>query len=89
LFESFSQAFGAADQVIITSTYGVAGRDTGDHQDPAQQLNQELGSKSHWYASNWQEVEKLLAEHCKPDNILLFMGAGSIDSLARNTLRHA
>jgi UDP-N-acetylmuramate--alanine ligase len=89
LFERFSQAFQSADKVIITNTYEVAGREEHEQKDPAVELSQELGVQPHWYAASWAEAEKLLEEHYTADDILLFMGAGSIDSLARNTLRHA
>jgi UDP-N-acetylmuramate-alanine ligase len=75
--------------VIITNTYEVAGREEHEQKDPAVELSQELGVQPHWYAASWAEAEKLLEEHYTADDILLFMGAGSIDSLARNTLRHA
>ncbi len=89
LFERFSQAFAGADRVIITNTYEVAGRDEHELRDPAKQLSDDLGSKPHWYADNWSQVESLLAQHSTSDDILLFMGAGTIDSLARNTLKNA
>ncbi|MFH0873586.1 MAG: UDP-N-acetylmuramate--L-alanine ligase [Candidatus Komeilibacteria bacterium] len=88
LFDSFSRAFAAADKIIILQTFKVAGReDDVEETDIARKLAKEIGAKAR-YAADFAQARTLLGQICQPADIIIFMGAGDIDSLARSIIEH-
>ncbi len=88
LFDRFSHAFSQADKVIILQTYKVAGReDDVEETGIAHNLATEIGPKA-LYAADFDQAQTLIKSHSQADDILLFMGAGDVDSLARSIISH-
>ncbi len=79
LMSEFSRAFTGASEIILTDIYSSA-RETSDLGISGKTLVEET-AKHHrnvFYAPNFPAVKNLLHQHLKPQDILIFMGAGSI-----------
>jgi len=89
LFDDFVKCFGLADFVILNEIYDVAGRDAEKNQISAKQLVEsiiktgQLKSEQIVYSPDLSTTEKLIQENVKPHDLLLIMGAGEIDEVAR------
>ena len=86
LFDDFVTAFDAADVVVLAEIYGVKGRtDTADisSSDLVDAIKQHNSSLNISYAASLDDVEKQLREEIKDGDVVLVMGAGDIDSVAR------
>lgn len=78
LFKEFSEAFYAADKVIITDIYAAREKDPGDihSKDLVQALYQNnIDAK---YIATFDEIEEYLRENLKGDTILITCGAGPV-----------
>ncbi|MCD5383033.1 UDP-N-acetylmuramate--L-alanine ligase [Candidatus Gracilibacteria bacterium] len=86
LFDDFCKSFGDADLVIIPSIYKVRDKDEDVKKMSPKQLADgilEISGNSK-FLDGYNETEKFLRENFENDeNILIFMGAGDIDNLAR------
>ena len=88
LMADFSQAFDLADEAIITSTYQVSGREDGNKAvDSAKILSQKIGRPKIKYVENFEQLTEQLNLLPQQDYLIIFMGAGSIDSFARDYVR--
>jgi len=92
LFEDFIDAFDLADELIFSEIYDVAGRE--DDQEPIsshdlvysiQDYDMSQGkSREVVYAEDPATAERELRDRIKSDEIVIIMGAGDIDQVARN-----
>jgi UDP-N-acetylmuramate--alanine ligase len=79
LMSEFSRAFTGASEIILTDIYSSA-RETSDLGISGKTLVEET-AKHHrnvFYAPDFSAVKNLLHQHLKQQDILIFMGAGSI-----------
>lgn len=84
LFRDFVTALMPASKVIIPEIFDVAGREHGEEISSngiVQAINAEGGKAE--YASNLLEAEQLIRSQSASYDVILMMGAGDIDSLAR------
>lgn len=86
LFEEFVGAFDGVDELVLAEIYEVEGRDEGDDIS-SQQLVDRIKDRNVidnvFFAPDYKAIEDYLRDHIKPGDLLIFMGAGTIDNLAR------
>lgn len=93
LFTEFSKAFEGADQIILTDIYGVAGRDQQQDTDKVSLINklaQEINDNTHvmpLVEKNLNQLVNHIEKNIKKKDIILIMGAGSIDQIIRQHLK--
>jgi len=89
LYQDFLKSFDAADEVIFSEIYDVAGREEDEDQavsslnlaEDIAERNEKL--KGHiFYAKDLEETRKLIDEKIQADDVLLVMGAGDIVEVA-------
>ncbi len=93
LFDDFVEALkDAADVVILSEIYAVKGRmedrnvSSSDLVDAISRLrNREMGNFV--YGGNLEQTKRIVLEHIQPGDVVIFMGAGDIDQLAREMVR--
>lgn len=84
LLNDFAKAFTLADEVIISEIYKVSGRE--DKQQEKVTSHDLLAKMKHnykHYAADLAEVEAILQSSNFHKSVLLFIGAGDIDNVAR------
>lgn len=96
LLDQFARAFYLADQVIVSEIYSVSGRE--DHikaKGPERSRREDVSSvdlvelmnHSHkYYASDFKKVKEILKDINPSNSIIIFIGAGDIDDLAREVI---
>lgn len=85
LFTEFVTSFDAADIVIVSEIYEVAGR-TEEKFESSQDMVRAITARGHkqaYYAESLDAARQKLEELNRHSDIIVMMGAGSIDSLAR------
>lgn len=89
LFNDFVDALkDAADLVIVSDIYAVKGR-MEDHNVTSRDIVHEIiktlkhESKEIVYGGGLAETKRVVLEQIKPGDVVIFMGAGDIDNLAR------
>ncbi|TSC72417.1 MAG: UDP-N-acetylmuramate--L-alanine ligase [Parcubacteria group bacterium Gr01-1014_38] len=85
----FVKALALFDAVLLAEVYDVAGREDAALRVTTRGWVDELralGTEAH-YAATLPEVEALLRQQARPDDVLLLTGAGTIDSVARGLVR--
>lgn len=85
LFDDFVPSFDAADLIILAEIYAVAGRLEVEGEISSKDLVGEVrkrGKDVH-YAANLDDVENKLKSLIKPADVVIVMGAGDIDDVAR------
>lgn len=86
LFEEFVPSFDLADVVIISEIYKVTGR-TEDESVSSQDLVRAVELRGNVttvkYARDHKDAENILRDLVEPNDIVIIMGAGSIDDVAR------
>jgi UDP-N-acetylmuramate--alanine ligase len=92
LFDDFVGSFSEADEVIISEIYDVAGRTTQSDQkasskDLVDAIKKSDSSKNITYAPDLNTAEKALKEKIEPENLVIVMGAGNVDVVARNLIK--
>lgn len=96
LFNDFVTSFDDADVLVLSEVYGVAGRtEEKDRVSSLDLLNAiearlvagdpRVGPKH--FAKDLKEAEKMLREIVQQDDVVLIMGAGNVDKVARNLVR--
>ncbi|OGE73621.1 MAG: UDP-N-acetylmuramate--L-alanine ligase [Candidatus Doudnabacteria bacterium RIFCSPLOWO2_02_FULL_42_9] len=88
LFGDFVEALVTADEIILPEIFDVTGREHGEDIS-SEQLVEELtkkGAKA-TYAKDLSQTEKLIKEKIKHFDLVLMMGAGDIDNLARKMVK--
>lgn len=86
LFRDFVDALQSADRVILTEVYQVAGREAHKaYSKTGKDLwvaFKKAGGKG-WFAPTLENCESAIRKYAKANDIILVMGAGSIDGVAR------
>lgn len=86
LMDDFVRSLKLADETIVTEIYGVAGR-TDDHQVSSRDIVDRILENDAYakveYAESFAEVTDMLTRTVRKKDILIIMGAGDIDDLAR------
>ncbi|MBI4363705.1 MAG: UDP-N-acetylmuramate--L-alanine ligase [Candidatus Doudnabacteria bacterium] len=84
LFGDFVEALRNADNIIIPEIFDVAGREHGEEVSSRQIVDElvKLGVRAR-FAKNLEETETLIKQAAPNFDLIIFMGAGDIDSLAR------
>ena len=89
LYQAFLQSFDAADEVILTEIYDVAGREEAEDQVvSSQNLVEDIAERNEklkghiFYAKDLEDTRKLIDEKMQAGDVLLVMGAGDIDKVA-------
>lgn len=90
LFGDFAKSFGAADVLILSEIYGVLGRT--EDQDATVSSKTLLDAAMHsvtppkegFYAANLADAEVMLRSMIKEGDVVIVMGAGDVDRVARN-----
>jgi len=86
LFKEFVSALSEApaDLLILSEIYDVAGRTSGeDKQMSSKDLLKEIKKKEVLFAKNLDETKSLIVKSAKSNDVVLIMGAGDIDGVAR------
>ena len=94
LFQDFVPSFDGADVLILAEIYAVAGRleeegevSSKDLVSAVKQRDHERGiSRDLRYAENLAQAEQQLRDFIQPLDVVLIMGAGDIDEVARKFL---
>lgn len=87
LLLEFAPAFELADEIIITDIY--AAREKNTHDISAKDLVHEI-KKEHkhvQYIPTLDAVEETIRESAKPEEIIIFMGAGNIREVGENLIK--
>jgi len=95
LFDDFVESFDQADLLIMTEIFSAIGRKEEDKDissrdlvNTIQEFDQSQGvSREVVYAANPAEAEQMLRERVRSGDVVLVMGAGDIDKVARNLCR--
>jgi UDP-N-acetylmuramate--alanine ligase len=87
LFDDFVESFKGADLVILPEIYHVEGRNEEEGKISSRDLLNALGDSTALYAHDLEETEKLLRKEVKPGDVVLIMGAGNIDDVARKLVK--
>ena len=88
LLDEFAKSFILADQVIISEIYRVQGREDKEYEQVnSQDLLNKMNHPQKYYAANLDEVKNVLRDLNPMDAVLLFIGAGDIDNLARELVQ--
>lgn len=91
LFAEFVQSMEEADVIVLPEIYDVAGRNEVDHETSSAELVQAIDESDERrgverevvYAKDLETAGKQLASIVRPGDVLLMVGAGDIDGLAR------
>ena len=88
LFDDFATAFSDVDEVIISEIYHVCGREETEDKISSKSLVSAIKKnnpdKKISYAKDIKTAENMVREKAKDFDIILIMGAGDIDQVARN-----
>ncbi len=88
LLDDFALSFDLADQAIISEIYQVSGREDQKHEDvSSKDLVDKIKNTKAWYAKDFAEVKNVFKKTNPVDSVLLFIGAGDIDDLARELVK--
>ena len=93
LFSDFAKSFGQADVLILSEIYGVLGRT--EEQDASVSSKTLLDAAMHsvtppkegFYVANLVDAEAMLRSMIKEDDVVIVMGAGDVDKVARNLVQ--
>ena len=86
LFGDFVSALSKAPNLIIPEIYGVSGR-TEPEAKEVSSLDLVNKIKGAQYAPDLPTAEQMLRDQIKPNDIVLIMGAGDVDLIARNLIK--
>jgi UDP-N-acetylmuramate--alanine ligase len=92
LFDDFVNVFDDADETILSEVYDVAGRTETEDQvvssnDIVEAIKEKDSSKKVEYAKDLEQAQSLLKENIKPEDVVIVMGAGNVDKVARNLVK--
>lgn len=83
LMDTFATSFRKADKLILDEIYDVSGRD-GDKSTSSKELFKRLKFPDNkWYAADHETARTLIDEHLETGDVLIIMGAGDVDIIAR------
>jgi UDP-N-acetylmuramate--alanine ligase len=84
LFDDFVTSFDLADVVILSEIYHVEGRLAAEGDVSSQDIVKAIASPKVSYAKNLVAAEAQLRSIIEKDDVVLVMGAGDVDKVARN-----
>ncbi|MBI2046444.1 MAG: UDP-N-acetylmuramate--L-alanine ligase [Parcubacteria group bacterium] len=91
LFDEFTSAFDGAEGVILSEIYDVAGRNETEKEISSKELAGALQKRNPKqdivYARDLAETKKMIQEKIGDFDALVIMGAGDIDTIARDVIR--
>ncbi len=88
LLADFASSFSLADFVIISEIYQVSGREDKEHENVSSQDILDLMSHpKKYYAPDFASIKQTIKKINPVDSVLLFIGAGDIDNLARELVQ--
>lgn len=88
LLDNFAKALSMADYIVLLDIYASREKDTGlVHSKDLQKKIQDLG-KTCYYFSTFKEAEEFLLSTCKPQDMLITMGAGDVFKLGESIVMH-
>lgn len=88
LLNEFAKAFYLADQVIVSEIYQVSGRENTIKEDISSlDLIKKMNHSKKYYANDFKVVKDIIKQINPVNSILLFIGAGDIDNLAREMIK--
>ena len=87
LLNDFAASFSLADQVIISEIYRVGGREEKEEKISSIDLVNIMNHKYVKYAKDFKGVKDIIKEINPINSVLLFIGAGDIDNLAREIIK--
>ena len=87
LLNDFAASFSLADQVIISEIYRVGGREEKEEKISSIDLVNIMNHKYVKYAKDFKVVKDIIKEINPINSVLLFIGAGDIDNLAREIIK--
>ena len=87
LFDDFVEAFADADEVIIAEIYHVQGREEKESRISSKDLVKAVedrgGVDKVSFAKDLETTEKIIRKKAKDYDVILIMGAGDVDTIAR------
>ncbi|MDP3244493.1 MAG: UDP-N-acetylmuramate--L-alanine ligase [bacterium] len=84
LFNDFVEALKLPDVLILSEIYNVAGRVAEEDKDvSSKKLIDTIKKENAFYGGDLEKTEQLTRETIKPNDVVIIMGAGSIDQVAR------
>lgn len=87
LFNDFVKTLRMPDVLILSEIYDVVGREAIEDQNiNSRALLAALNKENAFYGGNLDETERLTREIIKPNDVVIVMGAGSIDKVARRLI---
>lgn len=88
LFDEFVQSVQGADVVILPEIYDVAGREEGERTSSSDLVTaiNKIRPNLATFSGTPVETRALVESLAQPNDLLLFMGAGDIDVVARNVV---
>jgi UDP-N-acetylmuramate--alanine ligase len=91
LFDEFVESFADADEVIISEIYHVRGREEKESEisskDLVRAVQERGGVDAVTFAKDLETTEKMVLKKAKDFDVVLVMGAGDIDSVARHIIK--
>lgn len=89
LFDDFVESFDGVDVLVLSEIYQVEGRTEAKHESSKDLAHavQERGKDAVMYAKDQQEARKHLETVVQDGDIVVIMGAGPIDNLARELVK--
>jgi UDP-N-acetylmuramate--alanine ligase len=92
LMSAFASAFDGVDRLILSDIYDVAGReDSADAQVSSAMLAEAIEARPEsprpLLGGDLRHTEDMVRSNAEPGDVVIVMGAGDIDSLARNLVR--
>lgn len=91
LMNDFAAAFDGVDLLVLSDIYDVAGREDSNANDVTSAILAEAiaahpESPRFLLGGDLRRTEDMLRSNLEPNDVVIIMGAGSIDSLARNLI---
>ncbi len=87
LLDQFAKAFYLADQVIISEVYHVSGReDKQSDRVSGQDIIDKMHHSKKYFAADFVAIKKIIKDLNPVNSVILFIGAGDIDNLAREMI---
>ncbi len=86
LFDDFVKCFDGVQELVLSEIYEVEGRNEDDKissKDLADKIEARRSIPHVHFAQDHDAAEKILADRVQPNDLVIIMGAGDIDNLAR------
>lgn len=87
LLNEFAESFDEADNIVLLDIYAAREKDTGEiHSKDLLKKLTERGKKA-YYFKNFEEASQFLISTCKPNDMLITMGAGDVNKLGEMLIK--